>query len=63
MASNFQIGLGIPDSKIEPCKVDIQGDVGVEGWPRELMRGVVDLITLIDQLYGTDIADEALKSR
>jgi hypothetical protein len=63
MSSNFQINLGIPDSKVEPCRVDIQGDVDLEGWPHELMRGVVELITLIDQLYGTDIADEALKLR
>ena len=63
MASNFQINLSIPDSKIEPCRVDIQGDVEAADWPYNLMRGVVDLITLVDQLYGTDIADEALKSR
>jgi hypothetical protein len=60
---HIHVSLGIPDSKIEPCQIDIQGDVEVEGWPENLVRGVVELIALIDQMYGSEIVDEALKSR
>lgn len=63
MTAKFQIDIDVPESKIEPCRVSVQGDVEEDGWQNELMRGVVELIIMIDQMYGTDIVDEAMKAR
>jgi len=63
MTTKFQIDLEVPESRIEACRVSVQGDVETEGWQGELMRGVVEMIVMIDQMYGPDIADKALKAR
>jgi hypothetical protein len=63
LKSSFYVQLGVPESKIEPCRVEVQGDVESENWQTDLMRGVVELISMIDQMYGKQIVDEALKER
>lgn len=63
MPAKFQIDVEVPDSKFEPCNVSVQGSIEHDNWQSELLRGVVELITMIDQMYGKKFADEALKAR
>lgn len=63
MASEFNIELKVPDSRHEPTLVTVTGDMNTETWQDHLMRGVAEVVSMMEQMNGSDFVAKYLGKR
>jgi hypothetical protein len=54
MPSQFTIELNVPDSRREPTLVEVTGDMNTDTWQDHLMRGVAEVVSMMEQMKYTN---------
>jgi len=57
--ARFEITIQTSDTN--PALVSVEGDVEAEGWERELVSGLVELLELIGGMHGKEVVENGLK--
>jgi hypothetical protein len=63
MPSQFTIELNVPDSRREPTLVEVTGDMNTDTWQDHLMRGVAEVVSMMEQMKGGDFVAQYIGKR
>jgi hypothetical protein len=63
MPSQFTIELNVPDSRREPTLVEVTGDMNTDTWQDNLMRGVAEVVSMMEQMKGGDFVAQYIGKR
>lgn len=63
MPALFTIDMKVSDNTKEPVLVSVAGDVDVDNWQERLMRGVAELVDMVENMYGKELVEKYLRRR